>query len=298
MSQTNTLTFSPLIIGMMRFGVWGVDMNTKDLERFIDQCIDLGLTDFDHADIYGHYTEEGRFGQVIKRRPDLKSKIQITTKCGIRLVTPNRPDYKIASYESTKPHIIASAEQSLKELGVDQLDLLLIHRPDYLMHPAEIAEAVEQLKKQGKIKHFGVSNFTPSQFELLHSYTPLVNNQIEVSLLHRHPLEDGTLDQCMRLGTIPTAWSPFGGGALFVSKSDKPAIQRITDAAQVLQEKYNAAFDQLLLAWLLKHPSGIIPVLGTTKIARIEKAKEALSINLSHEDWYILLEAAVGEQVP
>jgi len=119
-----------------------------------------------------------------------------------------------------------------------------------------------------------------------------------VSLLHRQPLEDGTLDQCMRLGAIPTAWSPFGGGAIFVSKSDKPAIQRITDAAQPLQEKYNAAFDQLLLAWLLKHPSGIIPVLGTTKIDRIKKAKEALSIQLSHEDWYIMLEAAVGEQVP
>lgn len=282
----------------MRFGVWGVDMNTNDLEKFIDQCIDLGLTDFDHADIYGHYTEEGRFGQVIKRRPDLKSRIQITTKCGIRLVTPNRPDHKIASYNSTKSHIITSAEQSLSELGVEHLDLLLIHRPDYLMQPAEIAEAVDQLKQQGKIKYFGVSNFTPSQFELLHSYTPLVNNQIEVSLLHRQPLEDGTLDQCMRLGAIPTAWSPFGGGALFVSKSDKPAVQRITKAAQPLQEKYKVGFDQLLLAWLLKHPSGIIPVLGTTKITRIEKAKEALSINLSHEDWYILLEAAVGEQVP
>ena len=282
----------------MRFGVWGVDMNTNDLERFIDQCIDLGLTDFDHADIYGHYTEEGRFGQVIKRRPDLKSKIQITTKCGIRLVTPNRPTYKIASYDSTKSHILASAETSLTELGVDHLDLLLIHRPDYLMQPAEIAEAVEQLKQQGKIKHFGVSNFTPFQFELLHSYTPLVTNQIEVSLLHRQPLEDGTLDQCMRLEATPTAWSPFGGGVLFVSKSDKPAVQRITKAAQPLQEKYNATFDQLLLAWLLKHPSGIIPVLGTTKIDRVERAKEALSIQLSHEDWYILLEAAVGEQVP
>jgi len=274
----------------MRLGEWGANMNTNDLEKFIDQCIDIGLTDFDHADIYGHYTEEGRFGQVIKRRPDLKSKIQITTKCGIRLVTPNRPKYKIASYDSTKSHIIASAEQSLKELGVDHLDMLLIHRPDYLMNPAEIAEAVEQLKQQGKIKYFGVSNFTPSQFELLHSYTPLVNNQIEISLLHRQPLEDGTLDQCMRLGAIPTAWS--------VSKSDKPAVQRIKEVAKPLQEKYNIAFDQLLLAWLLKHPSGIIPVLGTTKFARIEKAKEALSIKLSHEDWYILLEAAVGEQVP
>lgn len=290
-----SISFSPLIIGTMRLGEWGVNLPTNELEKFIDQCIDLGLRDFDHADIYGGYTEEANFGRVIKRRPDLKSKIQITTKCGIQLITPNRPHHKVKSYNTTKKHIIASAENSLKDLGVDCLDLLLIHRPDYLMNALEIAESFQQLKKEGKVKHFGVSNFTPSQFELLNSVTPLVNNQVEVSLLHRNAFEDGTLDQCQRLGITPTAWSPFGGGSIFSEKN--PTIERIIKTAKPLCDKYNITLDQLLLSWLLKHPAGIIPVLGTTKISRIEKAKSALEVEISYEDWYKLWEASAGKEV-
>lgn len=290
------VSFSPLIIGTMRLGEWGSNLSTDQLEQFIDTCLDLGLKDFDHADIYGHYTEEERFGQVIKRRPDLKSKIQITTKCGIRLVTPNRPQHQLKSYDATKKHLIWSAENSLKKLGVDTLDVLLIHRPDYLMNPHEIAEAFQQLKQEGKVQHFGVSNFTPSQFELLHSITPLVTNQIEVSLLHRHAFEDGTLDQCMRLGITPTAWSPYGGGAIFSETQDEK-ILTIKKVLQQLAESHNASIDQILLAFILKHPSGIIPIMGSSKIERIRTAKEALNIQLSHEDWYKLWEAALGEEV-
>jgi len=291
------INFAPLIIGTMRLGEWGAKMNTNELERFIDACLDLELNDFDHADIYGHYTEEGNFGKVIKRRPDLKSKIQITTKCGIKLVTENRPHHKIQSYDSSKNHIITSAENSLKELAVDQIDLLLLHRPDFLMNPHEIAEAFEVLKKNGKVKNFGVSNFTPSQFEMLNSFTPLVNNQVEISLLHLNPFQDGTLDQCLKLNIQPTAWSPFGGGKIF-TESDDPRNNRIQKVAKELSEKYNASLDQILLAWLLKHPSSIIPIVGSTKISRIKTAKEALQINLSHEEWYQLWEASVGEPVP
>ncbi len=297
MSDTETsIKFSPIIIGTMRLGDWGVKMTTNELEKFIDQCLDLGLNDFDHADIYGHYTEEANFGKVLKRRPDLKSKVQITTKCGIQLTTPNRPHHQIKSYNSTKSHILASAENSLKELSVDCLDLLLIHRPDYLMNAAEIAEAFQKLKQEGKVNYFGVSNFTPSQFELLNSVTPLVTNQVEISLLHRNAFEDGTLDKCQQLGIRPTAWSPLGGGSIFSDKENL-TIKRIRESADSLCEKYNISLDQLLLAWLLKHPSGILPVLGTSKMSRIEKAKTALQIELSHEDWYLLWEAAIGEEV-
>lgn len=291
------IEFSPLVIGTMRLGEWGIKMTTNELERFIDECIDLGLNDFDHADIYGHYTEESNFGKVIKRRSDLKSKVQITTKCGILLITPNRPHHKIKSYNSTKDHILFSAENSLQELGVDQLDLLLIHRPDFLMNPHEIAEAFTRLKKEGKVKTFGVSNFTPSQFEMLNSFFPLVTNQVEISLLHRNAFQDGTLDQCLRLGITPTAWSPFGGGEIF-SKSEKPEIIRIQKTAKELAKKYNASIDQILLAWILKHPAGIIPVLGSTKIARIKTALAALPMKITHEEWYELWEAAVGNEVP
>jgi len=290
------ISFCPLIIGTMRLGEWGANLSTNELEKFIDECLDLGLNDFDHADIYGHYTEEERFGKVIKHRPDLKSKIQITTKCGIKLITPNRPNHKIKSYDSTTKHIIWSAENSLKQLGVDCLDVLLIHRPDYLMSPHEIAEAFEKLKKEGKVKAFGVSNFTPSQFDLLNSYTPLITNQVEISILHRNAFEDGTLDQCMKHGIVPTAWSPFGGGSIF-SKDTSEEVQKIKKVLTELGETHNASADQILLAFLRKHPSGIIPILGTTKIDRIKTAKEALAINLTHEEWYQLWEAAIGQEV-
>ena len=290
------LQLSPIIIGTMRLGDWGSNLSTDELEKFIDACLDMGLKDFDHADIYGHYTEEERFGRVVKRRPDLKSKIQITTKCGIRIVTPNRPDHHLKSYDSTAKHIIWSAENSLSQLGVDHLDLFLIHRPDYLMNPHEIAEAFEQLKQAGKVKAFGVSNFTPSQFELLNSFTPLFTNQVEISLLHRNAFEDGTLDQCMRLGITPTAWSPFGGGRIFSSELPDELVP-VRKVLQDLGEQHNVSVDQILLAFLLKHPAGIVPIMGSSKIARIQSAKAALDISLSHEEWYRLWEAAIGKEV-
>ncbi|MEO1628660.1 MAG: aldo/keto reductase, partial [Bacteroidota bacterium] len=229
-------------------------------------------------------------------RSDLKNKVQITTKCGIRLVCDNRPEHKIKSYDASRKHILQSAENSLRYLGVDCLDLLLIHRPDYLMNPHEIAEAFETLRSSGKVKTFGVSNFTPSQFDLLNSFTPLATNQIEVSLFQRSAFEDGTLDQCIRHNISPTAWSPYGGGAIFASET-APEYQAIKKVLEELGETYGASADQLLLAFLCKHPAGIIPILGSSKIHRIESAKAALDIHLSHEDWYRLWEAALGEEV-
>ena len=280
----------------MRLGIWGVGMNSKELENFIDACLYLGLNDFDHADIYGDYTEESHFGQVIKRRPELKNKIQITTKCGIQLISENRPNHKVKSYNSTKQHIIASAERSIKDLAVEKIDLLLLHRPDYLMNPEEIADAFDQLRQRGLVLNFGVSNYSVSQLNLLRQYTEICAHQIEVSLLQRQTLDDGTLDQCFQTGIKACAWSPFGGGEIFKESYDKE-VTRVRLACEQLSFKYNCGVDQLLLAWLLKHPSGIIPVLGTSKIDRIQAAKAAIKIELSHEDWYILLEAASGKEV-
>ncbi len=299
MKQENDtqISFAPLIVGTMRLGEWGAKMSTKEYEGFIEECLEMGLNDFDHADIYGHYSTEEEFGQVLKQRPELRQKMQLTTKCGIKLPTPRRPDFRTQSYDSTKAHIISSAEQSLKNLSTDYLDLLLIHRPDFLMDPSEIAEAFETLRSAGKVLHFGVSNFTPSQFDLLNSFTPLVNNQVEISLTHLNPFEDGTLDQCLKHRIIPTAWSPLGGGAIFSNDPDEQTV-RIQKACDILCEKYNAGRDQIILAWLLKHPAGIIPVLGTTKVSRIAKALESTKINLSHQEWYELWEASKGEPVP
>ena len=296
MLSEEKIKFSPLIIGTMRLGEWGAKMNSRELERFIDECVDLGLTDFDHADIYGCYTAESEFGEVLKRRPDLKSKVQIATKCGIRLMCDNRPDHKIKSYDSSPEHIIWSAENSLKELAVESLDLLLLHRPDFLMNPHDIAEAFEKLKKEGKVRFFGVSNFTPSQFEMLNAFTPLVNNQVEISIMHRNAFEDGTLDQCLQLGVQPTAWSPLGGGVIF-QKTEKPQMVVLQKTIEELAEKYSASADQILFAFLQKHPVGIIPVLGTSKISRVKSALGSLEIKLTHEEWYELWQAANGEEV-
>lgn len=297
LTENHGLTFSSLIVGCMRLGVWGAGMSTNEYERFIDECLELGINDFDHADIYGHYTTEAEFGAVLKRRSDLRQKVQITTKCGIKLLTPNRPNHKIKSYDASAKHITASAEQSLKDLGIECIDLLLIHRPDYLLHPEEVAQAFDQLKKEGKARYFGVSNFTPSQFELLNAYTPLVTNQIEASLLQLDPFNDGTLDQCLRHKIRPTAWSPLGGGAIFTDSEDEQAT-RIRTKAKELAEKHSAGLDQIMLAWLMKHPSGIIPVLGTSKSSRVASAVKAKAIELTHEEWYELWQASTGVEIP
>lgn len=291
------IQFSPLIVGTMRLGKWDANMTTAQYEKFMEDCLERGLRDFDHADIYGHYTTEADFGKVLKTRKDLREKIQITTKCGINLITPNRPNIKVQSYDSSRAHILKSVENSLKVLETDYLDLLLIHRPDFLMDPSEIAEAFEKLKTQGKVKHFGVSNFTPIQFDVLNSFFPLETNQVEASITHLDPFEDGTLLQCQKYNSIPTAWSPLGGGTLF-GESDDPRVQRIQKIGKELAEIYNAQFDQILLAWLLLHPAGIIPVLGTTKMSRIDAALGALDIRLTQQEWYSLWEASKGEPVP
>ncbi len=288
---------SPLIVGTMRLGEWGAKMDSQQLENFVDHCLENGLVDFDHADIYGDYSEEAHFGELIARRPDLKSKLKITTKCGIKMLSERRPDHQLKSYDSTKEHIIWSAENSLKQLNIDQIELLLIHRPDYLMEPDEIAEAFTQLKSSGKVKFFGVSNFSTSQFSMLNDYFKLDNHQIEISISYRTPFKNGLLDQCIKHRITPTAWSPFGGGAIF-SEEGREDFNRIRKVTKKLSEKYDAKTDQILLAWLMKHPSGIVPILGTTKTERVDSALKATKINLTNEEWYMLLEAAEGQRVP
>lgn len=291
------MDFSPLIIGVMRLGSWGVGFDTKAYEYFIKVCIDLGLNTFDHADIYGDYTTEADFGAVLKKEPGLRKEMRIITKCGIKMLSTNRPNHKVKSYDLGAAHITTSVDNSLKALSTDYLDVLLLHRPDYLMDPNEVADVFEQLRKAGKVLSFGVSNFSTSQFHLLNSKYPLVTNQVEVSLLNRSAFDDGTLDQCLGLGIAPMAWSPLGGGTLF-QKSKDESIGRIQNLGNQLCEKYSCQLDQLLYAWILKHPSGILPVLGTSNLDRIKMARDALRISLSREDWYKLWSAATGSEVP
>ncbi len=286
--------FSELIIGTMRLGTWDANYNTTQWQGFVEDCLALGMSSFDHADIYGDYSTEADFGKVLKNAPQLRDKLQIITKCGICRVCENRPQYRIKSYDSGKAHIMASVENSLRDLQTEYIDMLLLHRPDYLMEPDEIAEAFTELLSTGKVKSFGVSNFSPSQFQLLNEAFPLATNQVEVSITTRHTFEDGTLDQCMRHGIRPQAWSPLGGGVIF---GENEVATRIKKVAQALMEKHNASLDQLLLAWLRRHPAQILPVLGTTKIERIKTAVKSLDIQLDRVEWYDLWQAATGEKI-
>ncbi|TRX53070.1 hypothetical protein FNH22_21410 [Fulvivirga sp. M361] len=288
--------FSPLIIGAMRLGNWGAGFSQKALQQFVEGCIELGLNTFDHADIYGDYTTEGDFGQLLKETPSLRTKMKLITKCGIRMVCNNRPENLIKSYDTSKDYIIGSVEKSLVQLGTDHIDLLLLHRPDFLLDPHEVAGCFDSLQRSGKVLAFGVSNFSPAKYELLNSFFPLVTNQVEISLLKRNAFTDGTLDQCIRHKIRPMAWSPVGGGALFKDSED-PVMKRIHKAGKELCEKYNCELDQLLYAWLLLHPAQIIPVLGTSNVERVRSAHEALSLRLAREDWYLLWTAATGQEV-
>ncbi len=286
---------APVVLGVMTWGENGKNLGTQEIRSRIDWALDYGFTTFDHADIYGGYTTEAAFGAALDGTSSQRQRMQLITKCGIKLMTPNRPHHKIKSYDTSIEHIIWSVEQSLKNLKTDYLDLLLIHRPSPLMHPDDLALAFHQLKESGKVLHFGVSNFTPSQFAMVNSRIPLVTNQIEASIRHLDPFFDGTFDQCLQWRIRPMAWSPLGGGALV-----KQAGSAVMELARELAAGFRSDVqpDQILLAWLLRHPTGIVPVIGTTRIERMQRSAEALRIELTREQWFALLEAARGQRVP
>lgn len=285
--------FSKIISGVMSWGKWGKEFSTKDMVSLIHHCIDNQITTFDHADIYGGYTTEERFGKAFAESGVKREDIQLISKCGIQYMCDKRAN-KVKHYNYSRDYIIWSVEESLKNLKTDYLDLLLLHRPSPLMHPDDIEAAISHLKYQGKIKNFGVSNFTPSQMELLSNNLDVSVNQIEFSLTEHSAMHDGTLDYMLSNNIKPMSWSPLG----YVFKEDIEQTRRIHKQLGELMDKYQATEDQLLLAWVLKHPSGIIPVIGTTNKDRITKAMKALKIELELEDWFLLLEASQGHKVP
>jgi predicted oxidoreductase len=291
-------TFSRTVPGLMRLNAW--EMTPAALLDWIKACLDMGVTTFDHADIYGGYTNEARFGEALKLEPSIRDRMELVTKCGIMLQAEAFPATRLKHYDTRREHIIAQAEQSLKHLQTDHLDVLLIHRPDPLMNAEEVAEAFTTLKQQGKVLYFGVSNFTPSQFELLSSAfdLSLVTNQVQFSPLHVDPIYDGTFDQCQRLGVAPMIWSPLGGGGLFTDQpSEREArVQAALRAAADAPNTGDVTIDQIALAWTMQHPARPVPVIGTGKIERVKKAVEAESIQLERQQWFEVL-LAFGEHL-
>ena len=260
--------------------------------ELMHHSIECGLTTFDHADIYGSYSTEGDFGAAFKDSKIKREDIQLITKCGIQM-TRGRNN-KVNHYQYDKDYIIWSAEESLKKLHTDYLDLFLMHRPSPLMHPDEMAEAAQHLLQSGKIKQFGVSNFTTSQVAMLENAIAVEGNQVEFSLTHHDPMYDGTFDDCITNKRMAMAWSPLGS---FFRETDEQ-VERIKEAMPPLMEKYNATESQLLLAWILKHPVNVHPVIGTTNKKRIEQSAAAAKIELELQDWFTLLVASQGHDVP
>lgn len=285
--HANGPLLSRIIAGAWRWG--NVDNTTR--EKLVNTALDQGITTFDHADIYGDHSNEELFGNILRAHPSLRNRMELITKCGIKFPSLKRPSSWVKHYDTSKEHILWSVDNSLKMLSTDYIDVLLIHRPDPLLHPQEVAEAFTALRQNGKVLHVGVSNFTPSQFEMLQSYLPfpLVTNQIEISLNCNAPLFDGSLDVLMKHRVAPMAWSPLGGGNLLSEKS-KPVFSKAA--------KYSATPTQMSLAWLLKHASSIFPVVGTTKPERIIESAAAIDINLDLQDWFEMLMVVQGKEQP
>jgi len=285
--------FSRFVMGYWRLMDW--NMSAQQLVSFIEEHLDLGVTTVDHADIYGGYQCEAAFGEALKRSPALRQRMEIVTKCGI--ATTAKAEHAIGHYITDRDHIISSAEQSLTNLATDYLDLLLIHRPDPLMDADEVAEAFLALHQSGKVRHFGVSNFTPAQFALLQSRLPftLATNQVEISPVHQPLLLDGTLDQLQQLRIRPMAWSCLGGGRLFNDEAFQPLRDEL---AQVAQELNAETIEQVVYAWILRLPSQPLPIIGSGKIERVRSALAAEQLAMTRQQWFRIRKAALGYDVP
>lgn len=284
--------FSELIAGTMRWGIWGANHSVKEIQKLIDVCVEENITTFDHADIYGGHTTEELFGNAWKDIDLKRENLQFISKCGIVMNSDKKPS-ALKYYNYNKDYILNCVDESLSNLKTDYLDTLLLHRPSPLMNPEVIAEAFTVLKDVGKVREFGVSNFSVSQFELINQYVPLVTNQIEISVNEISSFENGILDQLMSKGLRPTAWSVMG--SYFSDQSDENI--RIKKVIVELCDKYNAEENQILLAFILKHPSKIIPVIGTSKAKTIITLSQTLQIDLDLEDWFRILESIRGKEV-
>ena len=287
------LELSPVVAGLWRLTEWQLDVAGR--VRWIEQALELGITSFDHADIYGNYRAEALFGEALKAAPGLRRRMQLVSKCGIRLRSADRP-YQLNHYDTSAAYVRAQVERSLVNLHTDRLDLVLIHRPDYLMDAAALAETFRTLTAEGKVLHWGVSNHSASQFALLHQHHPLQTNQLELSPLALQALDDGTLDQAQQLGLRPMIWSPLGGGRLF--NGDDPKAMRLRQAMQPIAERHGISLATLAYAWILRHPCRPQPITGSGRIDGLREAVAALDITLDGEDWYAIWTASQGHPVP
>ena len=288
------LSLSRLVYGMWRLGD-DEDTSPSHVQAKIEASLAQDITTMDQADIYGGYEAEEIMGRALAQAPHLKDKIEIVTKCDIIAPVGRHAGARVKYYDTSASHITNSVEASLSLMGVDKIDLLLIHRPDPLMDHHETGAALDKLVASGKVGSVGVSNFKRHDWTLLQSAmsTKLATNQIEISLLANQAFTNGDVAYLQEFGVAPMAWSPLAGGALFSQEN-----QVVCDALQNMADAQSVDITAIAVAWLLAHPANIIPVLGTNNIARISSISDAMKVKLSREDWFTLYEAANGHEVP
>ena len=294
MPKTN---FSKIIAGVMKWGQWGANLQQPEMSRLIEECFDIGVTTFDHADIYGAHTTEKEWGLAFQKSNVSREKIQIISKCGIMMPSEQRPRIQHKHYNTSQGHIIRSVENSLQNLNTEYLDMLLIHRPSPLMDPDEIMKALDVLKTSGKVRNFGVSNFSPSQMLLINSACDIKANQIEISLFELSAFLNGALDNCLLYDVMPMAWSPLGGGKLFSTTSSIELLAK-RERLQRVAAKYDWSLDKMVYLFLLHHPAHIRPVVGSSKINRIKTAVDCIHTIISDAQWFEIWTAAMGTEVP
>lgn len=283
---------SPVIYSFWRALEDPDGISYKTVQAKLHACLDLGITTFDHADVYGNYQIESLFGKAIKESKIKREEIVLSTKCGINIVDSTRPEYRTRFYDSSPEHINKSVERSLKNLGTDYIDILLLHHPDPLMDADETASALTTLVRRGIVKHVGVANFTVHQHQLLQSRLsiPIITNHLELNLLNVKSITDGTIDFIKQQYSRPLAWSPLAGGRL-EDKNDESTFN-IRSTLKRISANYGINEEQLAIAWLLK--LGALPIVGTNSISRIKNATTAVDIEFDKQDWYEIYFSAVN----
>lgn len=298
-TSVSSFEISEFVAGFWRLDTW--DMSPQQRLHLIETYLELGVTSMDHADIYGQYLCESLFGEALALKPSLREQMQLISKCGIKPAFESTPERYVNHYDTSKAHVLTSVDDSLSRLKTDRLDLLLIHRPDPLMNADEVAATFQQLQQTGKVLNFGVSNFTPAQFNLLQSslnrlHIPLVTNQVEISPMNMTSLNDGTLDHCQQHSIIPMAWSCLGGGDIF-SADDENSQRLRNQLIKIADEHGIQDISQIIYAWVLALPSQPKPIIGSGQVHRITAALASSQIKLSKQQWFSIWQAATGQSV-
>jgi len=284
---------SRIIAGTMSWGSWGKNLNENKIADLIANFCQAGITAFDHADIYGGYTTELEFGKAFKKLNVNRTNVEFITKCGI-MYPCNKNNFEVKHYDYSAKNIRKSIENSLNNLNTEYIDIFLLHRPSPLMQVEEIGDIISKLKEEKKIISFGVSNFSENQINLLEKTTDIDWNQIELSITNNSPFTDGLIDYLNQKNIGIMAWSPLGDFFKTKSKSNMALFELL----KTLNKKYSSTNDQLLLSWLMKHPSKIFPVIGTTNYERINLAANSENIELEITDWFLMYEKINGKRVP